>query len=127
MGTPSRSATRPVFISSTVSEMHRATALVLLVGTIALAAAMPTSQEFCWHKQDVTDGKCFQACKDTPWKHLNWTKGPNWGPKDFPDPGPCPMNYNVTPDSKPIKICGDGVNSLRYCPAGETITVKWTK
>merc|ERR1712072_1354970 len=78
--------------------------IVLVI--VAVAAACALDSEFCLHKEDTIDHKCFEACAKSKFQ----TKG-------IDQQGKCPTKYNTVDKTTTQEQCPDGVTNTRYCAA----------
>jgi len=63
----------------------------------------------CFHNEDTADHKCYEACSK---------RGEEFKVKGLATPGACPSTYNEQDKKEVLKVCNDGVTSIKYCSGG---------
>merc|ERR1711939_124505 len=67
----------------------------------------------CYHNEDATDHKCYEACAFKEFKDKGFTSGY------------CPDKYNLEESNHQMWQCPDGVTNLKYCQATKvSVTVR---
>jgi len=71
---------------------------------------------YCYHREDPTDHKCYEACATTDFNSTGITQ-----------PGTCnPAVFKITETTKKVNACSDGVTNLKYCVGGSLVKVTIT-
>merc|ERR1712166_1283032 len=61
---------------------------------------------YCYHREDPTDHKCYEACATTDFNSTGITQ-----------PGTCnPAVFKITETTKKVNACSDGVTIRHDCP-----------
>ena len=89
--------------SPRVSPMRFISILCLLV----VATAFPTTSEFCRHRVDPKDNKCYEGCATETFKSPGLIQL-----------GECWHAYSVVDSESTIEQCNDGKTNVKYCSGG---------